>query len=200
MRADIRRASHALYDAIERFSATRGALALLFVWAVAEATVWPLLADFALAPLALVCAGRRTWALAAAAIAGMAVGGIVSVLVSSAWPGFALDLLRDLPLLTEAHIAGARDELADRGVAGFLVQPWSGIPFKAWAVMAGQQGLAPLLVIGTFIAARATRMLITAAVARLLGRAGGGWLRDWFAVVAVLYLAVFVAGFAAIVL
>jgi len=72
--------------------------------------------------------------------------------------------------------------------------------FKAWAVMAGQQGLAPWLVIPTFVAARATRMVLTAGIAHLLGRALGRRLRDWFAVVVALYLVLFAIGFVAVVL
>jgi len=196
---DVTRLSHAMYDAWQRFSERSIALVLLLAWAMAEATVWPILADALLAPLALV---RRTrpWALAGACIAGMAIGGIVTVLVASAAPGFALDLLRDLPLITDAHLAGADRRLADHGVAGFLVQPVSGIPFKAWAVMAGQQDLSPWLVIPAFVAARAMRMLVIAGTAHLLGRALRRLLRDWFAVVALLYVALFAIGFAAVVL
>lgn len=199
MRTDIKRRSNAMYDAWQRFSERRIALALLLVWAMAEATVWPILAEFVLVPLVLV---RRTrpWTLAGACIAGMAVGGIVTVLVARSSPDFALELLRELPLVTGDHLESAARQLADHGVAGFLIQPWSGIPFKAWAVMAGQQGLAPWLVIPTFVAARATRMVLTAGIAHLLGRALGRRLRDWFAVVVALYLVLFATGFVAVVL
>lgn len=189
-----------MHDALQRFSERRIALALLLAWAMAEATVWPILAEFLLVPLALV-RRPRPWALAGACIAGMAIGGVVTVFVAHDSPDFALGLLRDLPLLiTDAHLEGSARQLADHGVAGFLIQPWSGIPFKAWAVMAGQQGLAPWLVIPTFVAARTTRMLMTAAIAHLLGRALRRRLRDWFAVVALLYLVLFATGFAAVVL
>jgi len=197
--AAVRRASHATYDSWRRFSNSRAAVALIFVWAFGEATVFPILADFLLAAM-LVMGGARRWVLAGACIAGMAIGGIVTVLVARAAPGFALELLRDLPLITESHISRAGEQLADHGVAGFLVQPVSGIPFKAWAVMAGEQRLSPWLVILVFIAARAARMLAIAVLAQLLGRALGRRLRDWFAPLALAYVVLFCAGFAAVVL
>lgn len=188
MQAAVKRFSHSGYDAWQGFSERRVAVILVFVWALAEATVWPFAADFLLAALLLV-RRPRFWVLAAACIAGMATGGVVTVLVAHAWPGFALELLRDLPLMTGALIDGAADMIADHGVAGFLIQPWGGIPFKAWAVQSGQLGLSPWLVIPAFIAARATRMLMTAVIAHLLGRALRRGLRDWFALIAPLYLA-----------
>ena len=188
-----------MYDGWQGFSDSRPAVVLIFAWALAEATIFPILADFLLAALLLVSRTRR-WALAGACVAGMAIGGIVSVLVARAAPGFALDVLRDLPLITESHIARADRELAEHGIAGFFLQPVSGIPFKAWAVMAGRQELAPWLVIPTFVAARTTRMLLIAGGAQLFGRQLRRRLRDWFALVAAAYVVLFAAGFAAIVL
>lgn len=150
-------------------------------------------------PLALV-RRIRPWTLAGVCIAGMALGGIVTVLVARASPGFALELLRGLPLITDAHLEGASRQLADHGVAGFLIQPVSGIPFKAWAVMAGQRGLSPYMVIPTFVAARATRMLMIAWVAHVLGRALRHRVRDWFAVIGLLYVVLCATGFAAVIL
>lgn len=194
----VTRTSHAMYDGWRAFGDSRAAVVLIFVWALGEATVFPVLADFLLAALLLV--GRRRWVLAGACIAGMALGGIVSVLVARASPGFALDLLRDLPLVTESHIVRADRELADHGAAGFFLQPVSGIPFKAWAVLAGRQELSPWLVIPVFIVARSARMLLIAGVAAILGRVLERELRDWFAVVAVAYVVLFTAGFALVVL
>jgi membrane protein YqaA with SNARE-associated domain len=188
-----------MYDGWQRFSESRAATVLIFVWALGEATVFAILADFLLAALLVVSRARRR-VLVAACVAGMTVGGIVTVIVAHTWPRFALDLLRDLPLITESHIRRAGELLAEHGAAGFFIQPVSGIPFKAWAVVAGQQGLAVWLVIPAFVAARAVRMVAIAAVAQLLGQAVQRRLRDWFALVAAAYVVLFTAGFAAIVL
>src|SRR5687767_302447 len=153
----VARPSHALYDGWARFAESRAAAPVLFAWAVAEATVWPILPDALLAPLILARRTRRLW-LVAACIAGMTLGGIVTVLVAHWAPSFALDLLRDLPLVTEEQVRGAADGVRDHGAAGFLIQPVSGIPFKAWAVAAGVQDLSPLPVIAAFVVARGVRM------------------------------------------
>lgn len=187
----VRPLSHALHDRWQRFSEGRAALPVLFVWALAEATLWPIIPDAMLAPMALVRrTGRRR--LAAACIAGMALGGVVTVLVAHAAPGFALDLLRDLPLVTKAQIEAAADGLHDHGAAGFLIQPVSGIPFKVWAVLAGVKDIGPALVIPLFIVARGARMLATTLVTGTIGHLLRRRLRDWFAVVAAIY----VVGFA----
>ena len=188
-----------MYDAWQHFSDSRAAVVLIFAWAAAEATVFPILADFLLAALLLVSVTRR-WMLLGACIAGMALGGIVTVLVARLWPGFAVDLLRDLPLITESHVAGAERRLTEHGAAGFLVQPVSGIPFKAWAVVAGRQELSAWLVIALFIVARAARMTLIGALAHLLGGRLRRWLRDWFAPLVGAYVVLFAAGFVAVVL
>lgn len=185
-----------MFDRWERFSQSRAALALLFVWAVAEATVWPILADFLLAPMALVRRSRFR-ALMAAVLAGMSIGGIVTVLTAHLSPGFTLDVLRDLALVGEAQIERASALLDEHGAAGFLIQPVSGVPFKVWAVIAGGQGILPALVIPAFIVARAARMLAVGAIATAAGRLLRPRLRDWFAVVAALYVVLFAVGLAA---
>ena len=195
----VARPSRALYDRWARFTESRAAAPVLFAWAVAEATVWPILPDALLAPLMLARRTRRLW-LVAACIAVMTLGGIVTVLVAHWAPGFALDLLRGLPLVTEEQIRGGADGIRDHGAAGFLIQPVSGIPFKAWAVAAGVQDLSPVPVIAAFVLARGVRM---AAIALLFGGIAhltGERLRDWFAVVAVLYVAGFLFVFVRIVL
>ena len=191
--------SHALHDRWQRFVEGRAALAVLFAWALAEATLWPIVPDSLLAPMALVRRAGR-WRLIAACVTGMALGGVVTVLVAHSAPGFALDLLRDLPLVTESQIEGARDRLDDHGAAGFLIQPVSGIPFKAWAVMAGVKGIGPALVIPVFIAARGARMFATGVVAGTIGHLLRRRLREWFAVVVAIYVVGFAIGFYGVVL
>lgn len=194
----VTRTSHGMHDAWQRFADSRAAVVLIFAWALAEATVFAIIADFLLAALLLVSVSRRRLLLGAC-IAGMALGGIVTVVVARLWPDFALDLLRDLPLSTEAHIAGAERRLAEHGAAGFLVQPVSGIPFKAWAVVAGRQELSPWLVVAVFIVARSARMALVGALAQLLRRTVRRWLRDWFALLAGAYVVLFTVAFVAVV-
>jgi membrane protein YqaA with SNARE-associated domain len=64
----------ALFDRWERIASGRAATGIMFVWAVAEATVWPVIPDFL---LVLIAAGnrRRFYVPLAAAVLGSAVGG-----------------------------------------------------------------------------------------------------------------------------
>jgi membrane protein YqaA with SNARE-associated domain len=183
----------AAFDWWERWSSSRPGLATLFVWAVAEATVWPILPDFLLVPMALGNRRRFYLPLAAAAL-GMAVGGTCLYLFSYWQPHRALALLAHLPTIRAAKITGARSYLAAHGVAGFLYQPWSGIPFKVWAIVGGTGSLNPFLVIPTFIAARTFRMAIFASLARVFAGRFAGFVRDFFLFLVIIYLALFFFG------
>jgi membrane protein YqaA with SNARE-associated domain len=194
-RSGLRAASRVAYDRWQRFADSRAALVLLFVWAFGEATVWPIIADFLLAPLALVRRSRLP-ALMSAILAGMTLGGVLTVLTASRAPGFAMDVLAHLPLVGDGQIRRARELLDERGVAGFLYQPYSGIPFKIWAVVAGERDLPPAQVIPAFVVARAGRMLATGVIAAIIGRIARPWLRDWFVLVVPAYLVLFAIGFA----
>ncbi len=185
-----RRASHSSFDAWERWSASAGSTKLQFVWAMAEATVWPILADSLLVPLAL---GRPRRALThlGGAVTGMALGGIGLYLFAFRRPAEALRLLHRLPTVHTAAIDRAEKGLAAHGLAAFLFQPISGIPFKVWALLAGSQGRSPLRAIPLFILARATRMTVVALAARLVGTRYRPFLRDYFLFLATLYVAGF---------
>jgi membrane protein YqaA with SNARE-associated domain len=186
----LRRVSRDSFDWWERWTAGRAALGLIFVWAVAEATVWPILPDFLLIPL-VVGNRRRYYLPLAGAVLGMALGGTFLYLFADWDAQHALQLLQHLPTVRASKIAGARGHLAAHGVAAFLFQPWSGIPFKVWAIVAGTQGINPLLAIPTFIAARAARMTILATVARLLTGRFSSLIRDQFVYLILAYVLLF---------
>lgn len=187
------RECRAAYDAWSRFVVSRAGLVIMFLWAAAEATVWPIIPDFLLVPMAL-GARRRTARPFLAALAGMALGGSVTFLVASAAPDRTLSLLRHLPLVTNAQIGHARARLLNDGALAFWSQPWSGIPFKVWAVLAGGMHLDAPLVIPTFILARGLRMAVFAAVAGLLASWFTRFFRDFSLFLAVIYVVFFLYG------
>lgn len=167
------------YDAWSRFAAGRGGAGLIFAWAFGEATVWPVIPDLALAPLVAVN-GRRPWGLLGAAVAGMAFGGTLTSLIASRDPDRATALLRRLPLVRLEWSGAARTRLAADPVRAFALQPWSGIPFKVWAVEAGRLGVAPRVAIPAFVLARAARMAAVTALACGVARGLGARLRGRF--------------------
>lgn len=189
----VRRLSRTGYDRWERFVTGRPGLLLLFLWAVAEATVWPILPDFLLLPMGL-AARRRTARLLPAALAGMALGGVCTFISATLAPDAMLRLLHHLPLLTSAQIGGAHTRLAAHGAAAFWLQPWSGIPFKAWAVAAGSMALNPAQVIPIFIVARGLRLSLVALVAALVGERFRGLIRECALLLAVAYVVLFLSG------
>jgi membrane protein YqaA with SNARE-associated domain len=189
----LRRACRGAFDGWTRFASGRDALALMFAWALAEATVWPVIPDALLAPL-VVGNRRRFHVTLVAATAGMALGGGISYGVAFRDPRFAGALLRRLPLAPVAHLDIARRHLARHGVSAFLYQPWSGVALKIWAVAGAELGLPPSRVIPAFVVGRSLRLAVTALVARLVARYLAGALRDFFLPVLAAYLAAFLYG------
>jgi membrane protein YqaA with SNARE-associated domain len=186
----LRQHSHTCFAAWERWSASTSAGGLLFAWAAGEATVWPILPDFLLIPL-VVGEPRRAVRLLARSIAGMALGGSCLYLFAFRQPAAAVRLLRHLPMVHAGAINRARRDLAAQELAAFLFQPFTGVPFKVWALLAASEGRSPLRAIPLFIFARAMRMVALTLVARMLGVRARPVLRENFLVVAVLYLAGF---------
>jgi membrane protein YqaA with SNARE-associated domain len=159
----------------------------MFLWAVAEATVWPLIPDALLAPM--VIGSRRSLPrLLIAAIAGSALGGIVLYAYAFAQPQAALVALPTLPTISRDTIERADHLLAEWGDYAFVIQPVSGIPFKVVAVLAAARAMDPQRVLLLSIAARTARMCLTGVVAALVAWRFHPSLRDHFLVLAGLYL------------
>jgi len=145
-----------------RIAAGRTGMGVLYVWAVAEAMVWPLIPDSALMGMVL-ASPRHAPRLLAAAVAGTLTGGTVGVLLGR------LGAHWHLPLVTERMRDAAHGWLATGGADGLWHQPLSGVPYKAFV-----QAVADLPVaLGDFLwltlQARGVRMLASAAVASMAG-------------------------------
>jgi hypothetical protein len=95
---------------------------------------------------------------------------------------------------TAGQVGTARQQFAAHGAAALWVQPWSGVPFKVWAIVGGVRGIAPWPAVPIFIVARALRMTIVATLARLLAARYANFARDYFLVLAAAYLLVFSYG------
>src|SRR5919202_4036578 len=191
--APLRRECRDTYDRWERLASSHMGTGLMFMWALAEATVWPILPDFLLIPM--VAANRRRFHVPlAAAVTGMAVGGATSVLFAYRAPRHAWGVLRQLPLVHEQQIDVARGHLAAHGTAAFLFQPWSGVPSKIWAVVAGAEHPNPWPAIPALVIARSLRMAAVAVVARLLAGRFAGAIRDHSIFLAATYVTAFAVG------
>jgi membrane protein YqaA with SNARE-associated domain len=191
--AGLLRECRAVFDWWERFTSDWRGPSLMFAWAVAEATVWPIIPDFLLCPMA---AGnrRRFYLPLLAAIAGTALGGIATFLFAWSTPDRAADLLHHLPLVHDQQIIHAHDKLNAEGARALLSQPWSGISFKVWGVQAGILKLDPWLVIPAFVCARAVRMTLFATLSRVGAGLFTGFVRDFSIFVAIVYVVLFFYG------
>jgi membrane protein YqaA with SNARE-associated domain len=137
---------------------------------------------------------RRFHVPLAAAATGMAVGGATTVLFAYRAPRHAWSLLRHLPLVHEQQIDVARGHLAAHGTVAFLFQPWSGVPSKIWAVVAGAERPNPWPAIAALVIGRSLRMGILAGAARLLAGRFAGAVRDHSIFLAATYVALFAFG------
>ena len=120
---------------LERIASGRAGIALVGVWAFAEAIVFPIIPDVPIGLLALV-APRRTLVLFAALVAGSLAGTAVLYVLSLAAPGAVESMLLALPGITDTMIASARDTVAAGNPTSIaLLGP--GTPLKvdtyAWA-------------------------------------------------------------------
>ncbi len=137
-------------------------LLLAFGWGLAEALVWPLVPELFVALVALAApkAGPR---LALAAAAGSLAGGLAAYGL-----GFA-GVHPPAPLTTPRMHAVAAAQLDADGAAALRHQPFSGIPYKVYAVRAGSERVG----LGSFTAwtavARGGRILAVGAALSLAG-------------------------------
>jgi membrane protein YqaA with SNARE-associated domain len=141
--------------------------ALAFVWAVAEATLWPIMPDAVLVPLAL----RRPsswWRLVVAAALGTSAGAAVSYALGQRRPD--RQAIERLPLVRPAMAAAVDRWLAAEGARGVWRQPATGVPLKVFARLAGAREV-PL---GTFllwaVTVRSVRFALAAGLAALFAR------------------------------
>lgn len=167
--AEAARAPHrTLHAAVRTFARSRAALVAVFAWAFAEALVWPIVPDIAVAALVL-AAPRRIVPVAAAAIAGSVAGGLAAFVLAN--PA----LLDHVPLVTDRMQTESLAQMTERGAAGIWSQPFSGIPYKVYAAHAAGAGIdAPEFVLFSTLA-RGARLIQVAAVFA----AGAFLMRRW---------------------
>jgi membrane protein YqaA with SNARE-associated domain len=119
------------------------ALALLFAWGFAEATVFFVVVDVAVSWIAL----RRGLKQGLAAAVAAAAGALAGVALLYAWaarePAAGLALVDAVPFVTAELIQGMRADLAERGVVAVFAAAATGVPIKIAAALAPGAGIAP---------------------------------------------------------
>jgi hypothetical protein len=127
----------------------------------------------------------------------MALGGTLMFAFASVWPGAAGELLRALPLYSDADAREAARRIHQDGLFAFVAQPASGIPFRLFAAEAGRAGESAWS-IPVFITARAVRMALVGLAAILGGRAFRDVIDRHFVAVVGLYVVLAATGWAAV--
>ena len=164
-----------VFERLERFADRPAAIAMIGLWATAEAIVLPVVPDVGLCLLVL-AAPRRSAHLFAAVVVGAVVGTVVLAALSAQAPDAVRAMLLGLPGIDPAMLAEADGTLDRHGIAGFA-RFGPGTPLKvftdAWVVQGGE---VPGLLVGAALN-RLTRIgpavLVAAAVGWFLGR----WIR-----------------------
>jgi membrane protein YqaA with SNARE-associated domain len=162
----------------------------MFAWAAAEATVWPIIPDFLLLPMA-VAQRRRPHIPLIATILGSALGGAAWHAWASAAPDAALSSLSRIPLVRADHIDEVRARIARYGKNALFGQPWSGIGLKVWAPVTAAGGIPASQALPIFIATRTLRMAAVTAVTAMLSRALARWIEVLAVPLTATYLVLF---------
>lgn len=182
--------SRRLFDAWSAFCDSKRGSVLMFLWALGEAVFWPVVPDALLMPMA---AGgpKRYWRLLGACILGSTLGGMAVYLLAYFDPNSAERLAPLLPLAQPFMIERASAAITEQGIAAFWTQPWSGISFRFYALLAGAYGFNPVLVVLVSTCARALRMtVLSAPIAFAVGRFPS-FFRDRWACILVIFFAAF---------
>jgi membrane protein YqaA with SNARE-associated domain len=144
---------------------TAAAYLLVGAWSVGEATVWPIMPDAVLVPLAF-ARPHDWWKLVAAAAGGTALGGAMTYIVGTRGIG-RHGCAWHPPLVRPRMVAAVRRWLEVEGARGVRHQPASGVPFKVFAREAGALGIPFAPFLGLAVSARATRFALAAGGAAL---------------------------------
>jgi membrane protein YqaA with SNARE-associated domain len=137
-------------------------LLLAFGWGFAEALVWPLVPELFVGLVAL-AAPRRAPRLAACAALGSLAGGLAAYAIGTAGAH------PPAPLTTPRMHAVAAAQLDAEGAAALRHQPFSGIPYKVYAVRAGATHLPLAAFAGWTAVARGGRILAVGLALALAG-------------------------------
>jgi membrane protein YqaA with SNARE-associated domain len=166
---------------------------LCFAWGFFEAFLFPIIPEFAFAPLAFI-APRRAPILVAATLSGSVVGGAIAYLLSLTAVGSVL--LEHAWLVTDPMRESAGAWLQTEGAQGLVHQPLSGIPYKVFGLQAGAySGIVAFVFMSAFV--RGARMIVVALIASLVGSILGRFERALEAAMPalmILYVLAFIIG------
>jgi 1-acyl-sn-glycerol-3-phosphate acyltransferase len=186
----IRQRQSQIWSATARLVSSRYGLLMAFLWGVAEALSWPIIAEMALVVFAAAVPRRvMPWT------AALAAGSVLGVL-NTAWLA-SRGVLLPAPLTTTRMAATAYDQLA-AGPSAMLQQAFSGIPVKVYARAAGQHHIGMWELAGWTLLERGARIAVVGLAIWGLSAALHPWLRRLYGVYLFAVSVVFTAALTAL--
>jgi hypothetical protein len=138
--------------------------ALASLWGFAEATVFFIVPDVQLSWLAL-RSPKRGLIACLFALLGALIGGSAMWMWGRFDPDAARAIFESLPAISGATIASVRQQFADSGIAGLILGPLRGTPYKIYAVEAADLGHGLAIFLAVSIPARLIRFVLVTIVA-----------------------------------
>jgi hypothetical protein len=142
-----------------------------FLWGVAEATYFFVVADVLLTFVALRFGLRAGLAAALAAAVGAALGGLFLWSLARHDPDAARAFLATIPFLAEAKIAAGLSAMSEPAwPLAMLKGSFIGIPYKVFAAGAGMAGIGPAALVVASVPIRLVRFAIAVGATRAADR------------------------------
>lgn len=147
-------------------------LALIAIWAVAEATLFFIVADVPIMALGIRAGARKALVGAGVAAVFAALGGCLIWLWARSDPAMVHVAFYFVPAIDDALILEVGEDWRDNGVLGMALGSFRGVPYKIYAFWAGFEGGGAGALALFFLAsilARLPRFMMVALVSGLVG-------------------------------
>ncbi len=187
----VRERQSPIWRAVAGVVDSRYGLLLAFLWGLAEALSWFIVAEMALVLIAA-AVPRRVLPSAAAVIAGSVLGVLLN-----AWL-VAQGIFSPAPLTTPRMAARAFAQFAE-GPSAMMHQALSGIPVKVYARAAGEHGIALWNLAGWTLLERGLRISVVGLGVWGLSRVLRPWLRRHYGAYLIVTSVLFTAGLSAVI-
>jgi membrane protein YqaA with SNARE-associated domain len=145
------------------------------LWGIAEATLFFIVPD-----VWLTLVGRnnlhRGLITCFYALAGVLAGGIVMYIWGQHAPVAALHIVEKVPAISTELALGVREALSEQGVLAMMLGPFSGIPYKLYAMQAAPVGISLGMFLLISIPARLIRFLLVTIISHYAVASLSRWL------------------------